>query len=245
MRVGERLRELREAKRLGRSVVAQRSGLSLRFLADVESGRGNIALTRLRDLALALETSIPEILAPPETKTVANPGKCVVALVGLRGAGKSTIGARVAASLDQPFFEQDSLITQAAGMGLSDLFAIHGDGYYRRLIRETLDRFLGSTHVPTIFATSGGLVLDSECFESLRRGARTVWLKASADDHWNRVIAQGDRRPMSDRPAAREELIRLLRQREPLYAQSDHVIDTSAAGLDGSLRDLLALASRS
>lgn len=163
----------------------------------------------------------------------------LVALVGLRGAGKSTIGRALGQKLGAPFFELDALVEKAAGLSLGDLFSIHGEAYYRRLMREVLTSFLADADA-AVLATPGSLVADREAFRLLTRRCRTVWLRASPDDHWQRVLAQGDQRPSAASPHAREELKALLKAREPLYAQAELAVDTSRLGVAGSVQDILA-----
>jgi XRE family aerobic/anaerobic benzoate catabolism transcriptional regulator len=115
-------------------------------------------------------------------------------------------------------------------MSLAQLFELHGVAYYRRLEREELERLLGAAD-GGIVATGGGLVADHATYEVLRRAAVTVWLKAKPQDHWSRVVAQGDARPMANRSDAMNELRALARARRALYEQADHVVDTSALGL--------------
>lgn len=237
--IGARVRALRSSRGLTRRDLASASGLSERFLAQVETGEGNIAVTRLARLADALGCRLGALVDPVPTAD----GRRVVALLGLRGAGKSTVGRRACEALGIAFHEHDRLVEEAAGMDLGELFALHGDAYYRRIARETLDRMLADVSRPIVLATGGGVVTDPEAFDLLRRRTHSVWLKATVDDHWSRVVAQGDRRPMRDRPDARAELARLLDRRVPLYSRAEHVVDTSALGLEGAvdaLRKLVA-----
>ncbi|MAB88724.1 MAG: transcriptional regulator [Planctomycetes bacterium] len=237
--IGDRVRSLRAVRGLTRRELASMSGLSERFLAQVESGLGNIAVTRLTRLAAALGCRPGALLDPAP----AADGRRAVSLLGLRGAGKSALGQGVADALGLAFHEHDRVVEEAAGMELGELFALHGDRYYRDVARETLDRLLADLQVPTIIATGGGVVADPEAFDLLRRRTHCVWLKATVDDHWVRVVAQGDGRPMRDRPDARAELGRLLDRRVPLYARAEHVIDTSDLGLRQSqiaLRELVS-----
>jgi XRE family aerobic/anaerobic benzoate catabolism transcriptional regulator len=233
--LGRRSRELRVERGLTLRALAGRSGLSQRFLVQVEAGAGNISVRRLGDLARALGTTPAALLTLPAAE-----GRPVVALLGLRGAGKSTIGRRLARRLRLPFVELDRRVEEASGLALGEVFALHGEEYYRRLERQALARLLDAGR-PLVLATGGGLVTAPETYGLLRRGALTVWLKADPEDHWNRVVQQGDRRPMADHPQAMAELRRLLAVREPLYAEANHAIDTSRLGIDGTLRRIEAL----
>ena len=212
--------------------VAERSGVSARFLVQLESGVGNISIRRLDDVARALGTTPAALLA--ETTPAAKP---VVALLGLRGAGKTTVGRRLAARLRVPFVELDGLIEQAADLSLAEVFALHGEEYYRRLEREVLEDVLRDG-APLVLATGGGLVASAETYELLQRRAITVWLRARPDDHWNRVVRQGDRRPMANHPQAMADLRALLDTREPLYARADHAIETSGAPVQKVVQEL-------
>ena len=224
--LGRRARAHRLARGWTLREVAERSGLSPRFLVQLESGRGNISVRRLADVAGALETTPAALLTREES-----PGRRVIALLGLRGAGKTTIGRRLAKRRRVPFVELDKRIEQAADLSLGELFTLHGEDYYRRLERAVLQEVLNEGK-PMVLATGGGLVASPETFAMLRRAALTVWLRASPEDHWNRVVRQGDRRPMADHPQAMADLRGLLAVREPLYAMADHTIDTSTAKVE-------------
>jgi len=136
-----------------------------------------------------------------------------------------------------PFVELDRRVEQAAGMSLAEIFALHGEEYYRRLERETLERVLdeaGGRRL--VLAAGGGLVTSPETYALLRRRALTVWLRAEPEDHWNRVVQQGDRRPIAEHPQAMAELRRLLATRQRLYAEADGTVDTSRLGVQGTVR---------
>ena len=160
-----------------------------------------------------------------------------IALLGLRGAGKSTIGPRLALRLGLPFVELDGAIEAAAGLTLSEIFQIHGESYYRRLERETLMTLLADGE-GMVLAAGGSIVNDRETYKLLRRRSVTVWLKARPEDHWNRVIQQGDQRPMAQHPHAMSELRALLTARERLYAEAEHVVDTSRLDVDEAVERL-------
>ena len=200
--------------------------MSPRFLVQLEAGTGNISVRRLADVAQALGTTPAALLTADDT-----PRPNVIALLGLRGAGKTTIGKRLARRRRVPFVELDKRIEQAADLSLGELFTLHGEDYYRRLERTVLHDVL-TEGKPMVLATGGGLVASPDTFAMLRRTAITIWLRASPEDHWNRVVRQGDRRPMADHPQAMADLRGLLAIREPLYAMADHTVDTSAVKVD-------------
>lgn len=223
--VAFRIRSMREAKGWTRGMLARRAGLSLRFLARVEAGDGNISLLRLADLAAALGVGPEELLRSPDRRPH------VVALVGLRGAGKSTVGPLLAERLGAPFLEMEALVREASGLPLDQLFELHGEAYYRRLEREIVARVLAAGKA-TVLAAAGGVVNEPPTWDTLLDRATVVWLRARPEDHWTRVVAQGDRRPMADNPDAMAELRAMLVARERVYAQSHVIVDT--AGLTPS-----------
>ncbi|MDI1450842.1 shikimate kinase [Polyangium sp. 6x1] len=239
--LGERVRERRRAAGLTLRDLGAASGVSERFLVLVEGGKANVSVVRLDAIARALETTASALLAatPTEAPRASEKGP-LVALLGLRGAGKTTLGSRAAARLGLPFVELDSLVVARAGMSLTEIFEMHGTAYFRRLEREELERLVARGD-RGIVATSGSLVTDHETFELLCREAVTVWLRARPEDHFQRVIDQGDARPMASRPAAMEELRGILRARRALYERAAHIIDTSALGLERSIDRLVKI----
>lgn len=233
--LGREVRAKRQGLGLTLKQLGERAGVSVRFLAELEAGRGNISVARLHDLAVALGTSASALLSGEAKRARKSPG--VVALLGLRGAGKSTIGKRLAKKLDVPFVELDHRVEEMAGLSLGALFELHGEAHYRRLEREAL-RALFAAHDHAVVATGGSIVTDEETYALLREHATTVWLQATPESHWERVVAQGDRRPMQNRANAKNELRALLRERGERYARAEIVLDTDELGVDGAVREL-------
>lgn len=233
--LGAEVRALRKTRHYSLRLLAEATEMSERFLVQLEQGQGNISVGRLADVAAALDTTASALLGFAEKK--AGIGKkqaaepLVVALLGLRGAGKSTVGPRLAKLLDAPFVELDALVAREAGMNLSTIFELHGEDYFRNVEREALRKFLDS-HQNAVIATSGSIVTAKQTYALLRERTTTVWLKARAKDHWERVVAQGDGRPMKDRANAMNELKLLLKSRTPLYAEADVTIDTSTLAIE-------------
>jgi XRE family aerobic/anaerobic benzoate catabolism transcriptional regulator len=233
--LGIRARALRLGRGWTLREVAERSGVSPRFLVQLEAGRGNISVKRLAELARALETTSAALLTESD-----EPAQPVIALLGLRGAGKTTVGRRLARRLRVPFVELDRRIEQAADLSLSELFSLHGEDYYRRLERDALNVVLAERR-GMVIATGGGIVTSADTYAQLRRSALTFWLRAQPEDHWDRVVRQGDRRPMANHPQAMSELRARLAAREPLYALAHHTIDTSGSAVAQAVEAIAGL----
>ena len=235
--VGARAKQARIGRGWTLREVAERSGVSIRFLVELESGRANISIGRLADLAGAFGLGAADLLRDNDFEAPR-----IIALLGLRGAGKTTIGKQLARQLHVRFVELDRQIEKAANMSLAEMFSLYGEEHYRRLERETLARVLGDSR-PMVLATGGGIVASPETYAALKKTAITVWLRTTPEDHWNRVVRQGDRRPMADHPQAMADLRALLALRAPLYASADDTIETAGRSVDAVVDELAASVS--
>jgi len=268
--LGERVRKARARRGMTRKLLSRDSGVSERYLAELESGRGNVSITRLRAVGRAMDVALAELvsegpehpveltllieqlgrLGPAELAAAAKlvgesfggdggrQGR--VALIGLRGAGKSTLGRGLAARLALPFVEMAKEIEREAGMSLAEIFDLWGQPAYRRHERRCLERLIDA-HPRAVITTGGSLVSEPGTYEVLLNGCYTVWIKARPEEHMARVVAQGDHRPMEGNREAMEDLRRILAGREALYARADAVLDTSGKTAQQSLEELVAL----
>jgi XRE family aerobic/anaerobic benzoate catabolism transcriptional regulator len=269
-RLGARVRGWRQEHGLARKALALASGVSERYLAQLEAGHGNVSVLLLRKVAQAMNVPVEQLVRenadPPavlgallqfvgtlsEDRLEAayrllqaqfGPARRQrVALLGLRGAGKSTLGAKLAQALDASFVELDREVEREAGTELGDVFSIYGQDAFRRFERRALERVLRH-HARVVIATGGSIVSEPETYRLLRERCFCVWLKASPEEHMARVIAQGDMRPFRGRAEARAEIRRLLAERDALYARADGVIDTSGQTVKHSMTRLRALVS--
>jgi len=167
-----------------------------------------------------------------------------IALVGLRGAGKTTLGALLAKRLEIPFIELDREIEAAAGLPLQVIFELYGQAGFRRLERESLERVLGQ-HERFVLATGGSIVSEPQTFEQLLSTCFTIWLRAAPSDHMARVVAQGDLRPMAGNREAMADLERILAGRQALYSRADSALDTSLRSVEAALAELTELVADS
>jgi len=228
-RLGERVRAWRNAHGMTRRLLAGASGVSERYLAQLEAGRGNISVLLLRRVARAMRVSVEELVREEGAARSAR-----VALIGLRGAGKSTLGAKLAQALGVPFVELDREVEKEAGAKLGEVFALYGQDAFRRFERRALERVLRDSP-RAVIAAGGSLVTDTATYDMLLAQCRCIWLKASPEEHMSRVIAQGDMRPFKGRSAALAEIRKLLEDRDKLYARASVIVDTSSKTVRQSL----------
>jgi XRE family transcriptional regulator, aerobic/anaerobic benzoate catabolism transcriptional regulator len=233
-RLGERVRAWRGANHMTRKSLATASGVSERYLAQLEAGQGNISVLLLRKVARAMAVPVESLVRDgPDHE----PAPRRIALLGLRGAGKSSLGEKLAAALHAPFIELDREVEREAGAKLGEVFAMYGQEAYRRFERRALERVLRA-HESAVIAVGGSLVTDPDTYRLLLDSCQTVWLKAKPEEHMNRVIAQGDLRPFKGRSAAIDEIRKLLADRERLYARAGLAIETSGKSLKSTLDEL-------
>lgn len=278
--LGARVRAWRARRGMTRRQLAADSGLSERFLADVESGKGNVSINSLEAAARALNITILELLQDAPRPALGRVQALLarlddaqldqahalltakfgwadqqgrdkrIALIGLRGAGKTTLGAQLAAQRGVPFIELDREIEREAGTSMNEILLLHGQAGYRRYERRALMR-IAEDHVNGVVVTTGGsLVSERETFDLLQSRFYCVWLKANPEEHMSRVVAQGDLRPFHSNHAddgqfaqgamseAMEDIRRILASREALYARADAVVDTAARSVKQSFKDL-------
>ena len=278
--LGGRVRAWRASRGMTRKQLAADSGLSERFLADVEGGKGNVSINSLQAAATALNITIVEFLQDAPRPVLARAQTLLgrlddnqldqayallagafgqgdeqgrdrrIALIGLRGAGKSTLGAQLAAHRGVPFVELDREVEREAGTSMNEILLLHGQSGYRRYERRALLRIAEDHAEGVVMTTGGSIVSERETFDLLQSRFYCVWLKASPQEHMSRVVAQGDLRPFDATRGERgemahgamgeamEDLRRILASREVLYARADAVVDTAARTIKQSLKDL-------
>lgn len=263
--LGQRVRTMRALRGMSRKVLARVSGVSERYIAQLESGLGNISIVLLMRLANAMGGRIDDLLstananpdatiirdllagATPEqlaqakallfsarnvARPIRDPDRPVnrIALIGLRGAGKSTLGRMLAERLDWPFVELNKEMEQDNSLSVPEIIALYGQEGFRRLEQNAL-RGLIERPGPMVLATGGGIVSEPLTFDMVLSSFYSVWLKAKPEDHMSRVRKQGDLRPMADDRSAMTELRTILLSRTPHYARAEVTVDTSGVPL--------------
>ncbi len=273
-RVGERVRLGRARRGMSRKVLSRASGVSERYLAELERGAGNASLLVLRQIADALGLEAAQLISDEPERPIdltlavhqlerlssaelaearrllaqrfGKPGASAqgrIALVGLRGAGKTTLGQLAAQALSIPFVELDREVERASGMELSEIFATHGQAMYRRLERQCLETII-ERFERAVIATGGSLVTEPGTYDLLLSSCFVVWLSAKPDEHMGRVLAQGDLRPMAEGPQAMDDLKAILESRTALYAKADTEVNTSDKNEAQAFAALLAAITR-
>ena len=267
-RLGERVRTLRNQRGMTRKALAQHAKVSERYLAQLEAGLGNCSIVLLRRIARAIGLPVTQLVhdgaeppldlvlltqflerLPPDmlvearklvTEHFSSPSedRRRIALIGLRGGGKSTLGQLLAEHLGVPFIELDREIERRSGANLSEIFDMFGQETFRRAEREALDDVL-RRHPHFVIATSGSIVTEPGTLELLLASCFTVWVRAEPEEHMKRVMAQGDMRPMANNARAMEDLVSILKSREPLYAKAEVVLATTGKTPEQNLAELL------
>ena len=267
--LGARVRTLRSQRGMTRKALSQHAKVSERYLAQLESGRGNGSIELLRRVAKAIGIPVAQLVhdgpqhpveldlliqqlerlpadrfaeirkmigeQPLQTDDARS--RCI-ALIGLRGAGKSTLGRMLADRRGVPFIELDREIERRSGASLSEIFDMFGQETFRRAERDALEEVLARESA-FVMATSGSIVTEPATLERLLSACRTVWVRAEPAEHMARVIQQGDMRPMAHSPRAMKDLNAILDSRTPLYAKAEIAITTTGKTPEAAAAELL------
>ncbi|MDB5568452.1 MAG: transcriptional regulator [Tardiphaga sp.] len=273
--LGQSVRTMRALRGMSRKVLAKVSGISERYIAQLEGGKGNVSIVLLRRVSNAmgahLEDLIPAGELAPEWPVIrdlvrkATPNQIAhakdvlaghgngafqhrpsfngIALIGLRGAGKSTLGKLLADKIGWTFVELNKEIEQQNGLSIAEIIALYGQEGFRRMEQTALNNLLGRKEL-MVLATGGGIVSEPLTFDRVLSSFYTIWLKAKPEEHMARVRRQGDLRPMADDRSAMQELRTILLSREPLYARASTVVDTAGLSKDKAAAQLINTVAR-
>jgi XRE family aerobic/anaerobic benzoate catabolism transcriptional regulator len=264
--LGQRVRNMRALRGMSRKVLAKVSGISERYIAQLESGKGNVSIVLLRRVSHAmgahLEDLIPVAEPVPDWAVIrdllrkATPDQIAqalagggasaprhasfsgIALIGLRGAGKSTLGRMLAKKIGWKFVELNKEIEAQNGLSVAEIIALYGQEGFRRMEQAALGQLLARKE-PMVLATGGGVVSEPLTFDLILSSFYTIWLKAEPEEHMARVRGQGDLRPMADDRSAMAELRNILLSREPLYARASAVVNTAGLSVDAAAARLV------
>ena len=266
--LGQRVRRMRGLAGMSRKVLAQVSGISERYIAQLESGKGNVSIVLLRRIANAINAPLDDIIPGSEPSPdwpvirdllkKASPSQIAevkdllaggasaplrrsfsgIALIGLRGAGKSTLGKMLAERIGWSFVELNKEIERQNGLSVAEIIALYGQEGFRRMEQAALQQLLARKEL-MVLATGGGIVSEPVTFDLILNAFYTIWLKAKPEEHMARVRGQGDLRPMADDRSAMAELRNILVSREPLYARASAVVDTAGLSVDAAAARLI------
>ena len=261
--LGQRVRRMRGLAGMSRKVLAQVSGISERYIAQLESGKGNVSIVLLRRIANAINAPLDDIIPGSEPSPdwpvirdllkKASPSQIAevkdllaggasaplrrsfsgIALIGLRGAGKSTLGKMLAERIGWSFVELNKEIERQNGLSVAEIIALYGQEGFRRMEQAALQQPLARKEL-MVLATGGGIVSEPVTFDLILNAFYTIWLKAKPEEHMARVRGQGDLRPMADDRSAMAELRNILVSREPLYVRANAVVDTAGLTVEAA-----------
>src|ERR1700743_1904321 len=268
--LGQRVRTMRALRGMSRKVLAKVSGISERYIAQLESGKGNVSIVLLRRVSNAMAAHLADLIPSAEptadwavlrdlarqespqqiaqAKDVLAGGNASaqrqmsfagIALIGLRGAGKSTLGKMLAKKIGWSFVELNKEIEQQNGLSVAEIIALYGQEGFRRMEQAALGQLLARKEL-MVLATGGGIVSEPLTFDLILSSFYTIWLKAEPEEHMARVRSQGDLRPMADDRSAMAQLRTILLSREPLYARASATVDTAGLTIDDAASRLLA-----
>ena len=267
--IGLIVKKHRAKRGITRKLLANLSGISIRYLAQLEAGKANPTISILKNIAYALNMSLSDMLfeneyneiqlgtldnklsefSSEQLKKVHNlveniyrentvkKNKNKIAFIGLRGAGKSTLGNMLHKEFNTPVFEVSNEIEILGGMNINEIIELGGQGMYRRFEYDIVSSF-HKNHDNLILLTGGSIVSEKETYNYLLNNYFTVWIKASPMEHMSRVLMQGDSRPMNSNPRAMEDLNNILNERVSLYSKADLIIDTENSSIKESYSKL-------
>jgi XRE family aerobic/anaerobic benzoate catabolism transcriptional regulator len=266
--LGQRVRTMRALRGMSRKVLAKVSGISERYIAQLESGKGNVSIVLLRRVSHAMGAHLEDIIPTTEpapdwpiirdlvrkatASQIAQAKDALsgngasaqrrmsfgIALIGLRGAGKSTLGKILAKKIGWRFVELNKEIEAQNGLSVAEIIALYGQEGFHRMEQAALGQLLSRQEL-MVLATGGGIVSEPVTFDLVLSSFHTVWLKAEPEEHMARVRRQGDLRPMADDRSAMTELRTILLSREPLYARASAVVDTAGLSVDAAAARLI------
>jgi XRE family transcriptional regulator, aerobic/anaerobic benzoate catabolism transcriptional regulator len=267
--LGQRVRTMRALRGMSRKVLAKVSGISERYIAQLEGGKGNVSIVLLRRVSNAMGAQLEDLIPASEPAPdwpvfrdllrKATPNQIAqakdilsghgasalrrtsfagIALIGLRGAGKSTLGKLLAQQIGWKFVELNKEIEAQNGLSVAEIIALYGQEGFRRMEQAALTALLARKE-SMVLATGGGIVSEPVTFDLILSSFYTIWLKAEPEEHMARVRSQGDLRPMADDRSAMAELRNILLSREPLYARAAAVVDTAGLAVDDAAARLI------